>query len=310
MSTRAARVHSYDVLQRVRVEDAPDPVAGAGEVLLDVAAAGVNPIDWKIVEGYLKDLLGDRFPLTPGVEVCGTVAALGEGVEDLALGDTVFGLIGLTGGYATRIAVPARFLAPKPRSLSHLEAGASAAAALTAFQAVHELGKLTPGQRVLVHAAAGGVGSFAVQMARIAGAEVIGVTSAGNEAYVLGLGASRVIDYRTERFENLVAEVDLVLDLVGGDTLERSWDVLKPGGLLVSAISPPDPARAAAVGARGIHLVSRSDSAQLREIGGLFDSGKLRLTLAGVFPLDEVVQALEISKAGRVRGKLVLDTRS
>lgn len=303
---KAVRVAQYGQFEGLVFEDLPSPVPGKGEVLIEVAGSGVNPIDWKVLSGAMKAFIPLELPITPGVEVAGRVLALGEGDSHFSVGDEVFGFIGIAGGYATEVIASADRLALKPNRLSALQAGGVPAVSLTAWQALHEHAQIKKGQRVLIHGAAGGVGSIAVQLARIAGATVIATASAGNHDYLQQLGASQIIDYHQTRFETVVAPVDVVLDLVGGDTQVRSWAVLKPGGVLVSPVSPPDANQALAANATGKHFATRSDSAQLADIAGLFETGELSIEVQ-VLPLSEAKEALRMSMGRHLRGKLVLD---
>lgn len=306
---KAIRVAAYGSPDIMTLSELDDPVPGDNEVLLDVAAASVNPIDWKIVSGAMKAFISLPLPFTPGVDATGTVIAVGRNVTTLVPGDEVMGFIGIVGAYATRVVVDSSRLARKPERLSFAEAAAMPAASLTAWQALHEHGALQAGQTVLIHAAAGGVGSAAVQLAKLAGARVIGTASAGNRDYVQSLGATEVIDYIAEDFAERASNFDLVLDLVGGDTQARSWSVLKPGGVLVSTVSKPDAARGHDVGATGKNFATRADGSLLARLAALYASGDLRTHIHAVFPLPQAGQALAMSMAGHVRGKVVIETR-
>jgi NADPH:quinone reductase-like Zn-dependent oxidoreductase len=289
------------------LEDIPDPVPGKGEVLIDVAGSGVNPVDWKILEGRMKAFLPLSLPYTPGVEVSGKISALGDGVSNFAVGDEVFGFIGIVGGYATKVIASTERLALVPNKLSLLEAAGVPATALTAWQALHEHAGIRPGQHVLIHGAAGGVGSMAVQLARIAGANVIATASSSNLEYLRMLGATQVIDYETESFEQIVSSVDIVLDLVGGETQDRSWSLLKAGGTLVSPVSPPDAERARLAGVAARHFATRSDGKQLAAIAAHIDSGELMVEVETVFALSRAADALKKNLTRHARGKVVLD---
>ncbi|EUB82612.1 NADP-dependent oxidoreductase [Pseudomonas sp. GM30] len=303
---KAIRVYEYGNPEVLQLEDIADPVAGEGEVLIEVAGAGVNPIDWKVLSGAMKAFIPLPLPFTPGVEVSGKVIATGPGVTQLKLGDEVFGFINIVGGYASKAVAPVSKLALKPQSLSALQAGAVPATALTAWQALTEHAGVQRRQKVLIHAAAGGVGSMAVQIAKYLGAEVIATASASNHAYLKQLGADYVIDYTTQAFDELVSEVDVVLDLVGGDTQNRSFRVLKRGGLLISPVSAPSITLANDYGVTPINFATRSDGAQLSLIAELFDRGHLTVDVE-VFPLSEAQRALEKSLSRRGHGRLVLD---
>jgi len=304
---KAIQVTAYGSPQNMTLAVVDDPVPGDTEVLIDVAAASVNPIDWKIVSGAMQTFIPLPLPFTPGVDAAGTVIAVGRNVETLKPGDEVMGFIGIVGAFATRAVVDATRLVRKPASLRFAEAAAVPAASLTAWQALHEHGGLQAGQSVLIHGAAGGVGSAAVQLAKLAGAHVIGTGSAPNREYVKDLGADAFIDYRTEDFTHRVSALDLVVDLIGGETQEKSWSVLRPGGTLVSTVASPDAARAKSAQAIGRRFAARSDGAQLEKLAMLHASGGLRTHIDAVFALSDVGLALDHSKRGHVRGKIVVD---
>lgn len=303
---KAIQVTGYGSPSGMTLVEADDPVPGDNEVLIDIAAASVNPIDWKIVSGAMRAFIPLPLPFTPGVDAAGTVIAVGRNVTRLKPGDEVMGFIGIVGAFATRAVVDATRLARKPASLAFAEAAAIPAATLTAWQALHEHGGLQAGQSVLIHGAAGGVGTAAVQLAKLAGAHVIGTGSAQSREYVASLGADAFIDYRTEDFAARVSGLDLVLDLIGGETQERSWSVLKPGGTLVSTVARPDAARAKGTQATGRHFATRSDAPQLEKLATLHASGDLRTQIDSVFVLSDVSQALDHSKGGHVKGKVVV----
>ncbi|AWY38413.1 NADP-dependent oxidoreductase [Pseudomonas putida] len=304
---KAIRVYEYGSPEVLRLQDIADPVAGAGEVLIEVAGAGVNPIDWKILSGAMKAFIPLPLPFTPGVEVAGTVVALGPDVREFSLGDQVFGFINIVGGYATKAVAQVSKLAIKPKSLSALQAGAVPAAALTAWQALTEHAGVQRRQKVLIHAAAGGVGSMAVQIAKYLGAEVYATASAHNHAYLKDLGADYTIDYTTQAFDELVSGVDVVLDLVDGDTQARSFKVLKRNGVLVSPVSLPNMTLANDYGVTPANFATRSDGRQLSLIAELFDKGHLTVDVE-TFPLSEASVAIEKSMGRHLSGRLVLDT--
>ncbi|AWV02887.1 NADP-dependent oxidoreductase [Burkholderia sp. JP2-270] len=304
---KAIQVTAYGSPFGMTLVEADDPVPGDNEVLIDVAAASVNPIDWKIVSGAMQAFIPLPLPFTPGVDAAGTVIAVGRNVNTLKPGDEVMGFIGIVGAFATRAVVEATRLARKPASLAFADAAVTPAATLTAWQALHEHGVLRAGQSVLIHGAAGGVGSAAVQLAKLAGAHVIGTGSALSREYVESLGADAFIDYRTEDFAERVSTLDLVLDLIGGETQEKSWSVLKPGGTLVSTVARPDAARAKAAQANGRHFATRSDAMQLEHLAALHASGHLRTHIDSVYGLSGVGKALDHSRGGHVRGKIVVD---
>ena len=307
---QAVRIHEFGGLDSLRIEDAPTPDPRDGEVLVRIHAAGINPVDWKTCAGEaIATRLEDPFPFIPGWDVSGVVAAAGDGVSDFKAGDAVCGMVRWPwggGGYAEYVAAPAEDLVAKPDTMDHAQAAGLPLAALTAWQALFDTADLQVGQSVLIHAAAGGVGHIAVQLAKWRGAHVTGTASARNEAFLRELGADRVIDYNASRFEDVATDVDLVLDGVGGEIQERSWGVLKPGGMLASIRGRPDEQKAAARGVRTGYVSVHADPEQLRAIAGLAGAGRLRVHVDATFPLNEVRKAHEASKTGHTRGKLVL----
>lgn len=313
MSTmKAIRFHDYGGPDVLQYEDLPVPTPQDDEVLVHVRAVGVNPVDWKLRSGVARKHVQLPLPVSPGGDISGVIAAVGRGVSGLAPGDEVYAMIGLTGAYAQYVCTKAAMVAPKPQRISHLEAASVPLAALTAWQGLFEHGQLAAGQAVLIHAAAGGVGSFAVQLAHERGARVTGTASSRNAAYLRELGATSSIDYTKEAFEAKLRDLDLVLDLLGAEYANRSLVTLKKGGALVQ-VTPgtPDTAeKAAALGVRAVPMRVRPDGTQLREIAGLVDAGKLRTTVAEVFKLEDAGRAQEASQTGHVRGKIVLDCRT
>lgn len=304
----ALRLHEHTGIAGIRVEQIERPVPGAGEVLLDVRTAGVNPVDWKIAGGELQAMLAHTLPITLGCDVSGVVAAVGEDVAGLQVGDEAFGYVSLArcGGFAEAVlALPAE-LARKPENVTHAEAAAVPVAALTSWQALFDTAGLVEGQSVLVHAAAGGVGSLAVQLAKVRGARVVGTASAANEAFVRELGVDQFVDYRSTRFEDVVEPVDVVFDTIGGDTQERSFGVLRRGGYLVSIVHPPSEDLAARLGVSAAFIAVQPDGAQLTELARQMEAGRLRASVARSYPLAEGIEALRESRKGHTRGKLVL----
>jgi NADPH:quinone reductase-like Zn-dependent oxidoreductase len=313
-SMKAVRIHRYGGPEVLTYEDAPKPEPAPGEVLLRVHATSVNPIDWKIRAGHLQAFLPLKLPLIPGWDVSGVVETLGPGVHGLAVGDEVYSRPDLSrdGAYAEYIAVPASMLARKPRSLDHAHAAAVPLAGLTAFQMLFDpraIG-LAKGQVVLIHGAAGGVGSFAVQLAHGRGARVIATGSASSEAFLRELGADEFVDYGKQRFEDSIHGVDAVLDTVGGDTLDRSWNVIKPGGVLASIAGQPSADTGAAHGVRGYFALTQTKTVDLDELARLIDVGQLRPIVSQILPLSDARKAHEVSQAGHTRGKLVLQVVS
>ncbi len=283
------------------VQVRPVPRAGAGEVLVRVRAAGVNPVDWKAAPR--------RVGLVPGVDVAGVIDSLGEGVTGFKVGDAVLGFARQSGSYAEYALIPLTSLARKPRSMTFEQAAGIPVAAETAYRALHEAGRLTRGQTVLVHGAAGGVGSAAVQIAKAAGARVIGTASADNHEFLKSLGVDKAIDYRAQRFEDAVTQVDLVLNTVDADTGARSIGIIRAGGALVSIVGPPNAAACAAARIRCVRpdrAAGAPNSELLEKIVELADAGKFKVFVDGAYPMTDVAQAWEKSRGGHTRGKLVI----
>ncbi|MFG2867161.1 NADP-dependent oxidoreductase [Streptomyces sp. NPDC048338] len=295
----------------LRLVETPRPVPGRGEILVRVRAAGVNPADWKTRQrGVFPD--GTPAPFTLGFDVAGVVAEVGDGVTLFQVGDAVFGMPRfphVAGAYAEYVAAPARHFAPSPRGLTPVEAGALPLAALTAWQALVDTADVRPGTRVLIHAAAGGVGHLAVQIAKARGAYVIGTAGAMKHDLLRDLGVDEPIDHRTQDFAATVRDVDVVLDSLGGAHWSRSLRTIRPGGTLVTII-PPDAtfptAEAEARGVRAVFMLVEPDQAGLREIASLVESGRLRVLVDEVFPLAEAGRAHARGETGRTTGKLVL----
>ncbi|MFF7129799.1 zinc-binding dehydrogenase [Streptomyces sp. NPDC008240] len=303
---RAVVVEQWGGAENLVEREVERPEPGLGEVLVRVHAAGVNPVDWKTrASGALIEW--GAVPVV-GWDVSGTVEAVGPGVGVFQVGDEVFGMPLFprqAGGYAEYVVAPARHLAPKPEGLSHVEAAALPLAALTAWQALVDAAHVRPGERVLVHAAAGGVGHLAVQIAKARGAYVIGTASAAKHDLVRQLGADEVVDYRSVRFEDVVGDIDVVLDGLGGETAERSLKVLRTGGRLIT-LPGPDDVPAVHDGVRATWVLVEPDHLGLREIAALVERGALRPVVETVLPLEEAAKAHEIGEQGRTTGKIVL----
>ncbi|WP_280264740.1 NADP-dependent oxidoreductase [Nocardia wallacei] len=283
-----------DVLETVEM---PRPTPQPGEVLVRVAATSVNPADWKLRSGALPHF-GEP-PFTLGLDVSGTVAELGADVTAFGVGDEVFGmLLSRSGAYAEYVAVPADSLAPKPAGMDHVRAAALPVVGLTAWQALAEL---RAGQRILIHAASGGVGHLAVQIAKARGATVLGTARAANHEFLRALGADELIDYTAVDFTEAVRDIDVVLDLIGGDYGTRSLRVLRPDGRYIDtqgSDAEHDP--------RYHRIYAESSGAQLRELAELVESGRLRIEVERVLTLADIAEAHKLSESGRVRGKIVL----
>ncbi|MFD4524330.1 NADP-dependent oxidoreductase [Streptomyces sp. NPDC058470] len=310
--TNTMRAISQDVLggpEVLKEVEKERPVPGPSELLVRVHAAGLNPTDWKHRAGghFLKEP-----PFVLGWDVSGVVESVGMGVTLFKPGDEVFGMLPYpfgVGAHAEYVTGPARAFARKPSNVDHEQAGAIPLAALTAWQALVDTADVRPGQRVLIHAAAGGVGHLAVQIAKARGAYVIGTASAGKHDFLRELGVDEPIDYRETDFTEAVSDVDVVLDTVGGDYRSRSLRVLREGGLLVSIL--PRGAKdlieeAEKLGVRAIELLVEADHAGMNGVAELVEAGKLRATIAGSFPLAEAAKAHALGDTGRTAGKLVL----
>lgn len=300
----AIRFHEYGPPDVLRYEEAPQPQPGPGEVLVRVAAAGVNPIDWKVRAGYLQAYMPVELPHILGYDLAGTVAAVGSGVAGVTPGDEVFGRGSAT--YAEYAVAPETTLVAKPAELSFAQAATFAVGGVTAWVGL-DAAELRSGQRLLVHGGAGGVGAFVVQLARWKGAHVIATASAANVDAVRALGADEVVDYGAVAFDEAVRDVDVVYDTVGGEVTDRSWGVLRPGGTLVVIAGGAD---AETAQARGVRAVSPQAPADTRPILGrlaeLAVSGDVVPQVGATFPLAEAARAHALSETGHGRGRIVL----
>lgn len=312
--------------------ETPEPVVGDQDVLVQVVAAGLNQLDEKVRAGEFKQILPYKMPLTLGHDVAGTVLQVGPGVRDFTPGDAVYGRVrdGRTGTFAERIAVAESDLAPAPRTISTAEAASLPLVALTAWQALVERGKVQPGQKVLIHAGSGGLGSMAIQLAKHLGAYVATTASGSNADFLREIGADTVIDYRTQDFEEELSDYDLVLDSLGGENLEKSLRVLAPGGTAIGVSGPPDPTFARTAGLNPVlrvaitalsgkvrrqakrlgvsyeFLLMRASGEQLREITALVEAGIIRPIVGKTFPFTQTPEALKALVRGGIRGKIVV----
>lgn len=305
---KAARIHEFGALDKVLVEDVARPAPKEGELLVRVHASAVNPVDWKIAQGMVR-ALEKALPYTLGCDVSGVVEELGPKVEGFQKGDAVYAYSNLMrgGAFAEYVVLPAAEVARKPKTLDHVHAAAVPLAALTAWQALFDTAQLRPGQTVLVHAGAGGVGHFAVQLAKAKGAKVIATASKEKLAFVQQLGADQVIDYQAQAFEDVVKDADVVLDMVGGETQARSFGVLKKGGFLVSIVGAPAKTELEARGLRGAGILLKPDAAELKAIAELIDAGKVQPHVGATFPLADAAKALALSKEGHATGKIAIE---
>jgi NADPH:quinone reductase-like Zn-dependent oxidoreductase len=305
---KAVRIHGFGDASVLTLEEIPVPDVGEEDVLIRVVAAGVNPVDWKIREGHLKDVVAHRLPLTLGWDASGVVESVGRSVRRLRPGDVVYTRPDIVrdGAYAEYIAVRESEVALRPTTISHVEAASLPLAGITAWEAIVNVGQVSAGQRVLIHAAAGGVGSLAVQLAKWRGAEVIATTSARNADFVTFLGADTVVDYQKENVAKSLRGIDVVFDTVGGQVQQDSWATLKPGGLLVSIVDLPPEAEARARGVRSAFVFIQPSRTILDQLAGLVDVGQVRPLIGAEFALRDAAAAQRLSQSGRARGKIVL----
>jgi len=313
---KAIQLTETDGTDALAYESVPRPEPDDDELLVRVYATGVNPLDWLICRGILPELRDEPLPWIPGWDLSGVVESVGDDVTKFEPGDAVCGMVRLPGAggtFAEYTAVTVDEVTAKPSSLSHTEAAALPMAGQTAFHALYEAGELDTGQRVLIHAAAGGVGHMAVQLATNTVANVIGTASGRNEQFLRGLGVDEFVNYREARFEDVLDDVDIVLDAIGGEVFERSVDVVQSGGVVVTL--PDEPTADAIerfqtehdVTVRFFDVLTESDPATLQSVVTRVKAGVLEPTVSATYPLSEAQRALEISADGHVRGKLVLD---
>jgi NADPH:quinone reductase-like Zn-dependent oxidoreductase len=302
---KAARIHAYGHSDQVRLEDIAVPSPGAAEVLVRIHAIGVNPVDWKIREGLLARAASRALPFTLGQDFAGTVISLGEAVGGIEASDAVYGFA--NGAYAEYAVASPSMIASKPRTVHDTIAAALPTPGLTALQIVRDVIQPRQGQTILIHGAAGGVGSIATQLCLSRGVRVIATVASRDAARLRDLGVSEVVDYHTERFEDRVKQVDIVLDLVGGDTLARSLAVLRKGGVVATTVGPLDPAATARHGVRGVHIVMQKNAHDLEELARLVDDGTIKPLPVRMMALGEAPAAQDLSQSGGSPGKLVLE---
>lgn len=312
---KAMAIQEFGGRDKLQLMDLPVPDVGPEEVLVQVKAAGVNPVDWKIREGFLREVLPYEFPIILGWDVAGVIKQVGSEVSQLQNSDEVYSYCRLPvmhyGSYAEYLVLPANIVSKKSESLSFEQAASVPLAALTAYQSLFGAGRLQSGETILIHAAAGGVGGFAVQLAKHHGATVIGTASPGNHDYVRGLGADRVIDYSTQDFRAVIREwyplgIDLIYDCVGGDVLEHSVPILNSTGRLITIVEPDQAKTMKSQGVNVEFVFVSPNARQLDELTKMADQGKLKTDISGTYPLEDAAQAHEKIESHHVRGKLVL----
>jgi NADPH:quinone reductase-like Zn-dependent oxidoreductase len=305
---KAVVIHKYGGPEVLKYEDVPRPEPQADQILVRVIAAGMNPVDGMIRSGMFAKEGNRAFPIILGGDVAGVVEKVGNKMTKFKAGDPVFAYVSLdnSGGYAQYALVTEREAALKPKSLTYVEAAAVPIVALTAWQALVDTAKLGSGQTILIHGGSGGVGSFAIQIAKVRGAKVIATASTANQDFLKQLGADVPIDYTKQKFEDVAKDVDVVLDSIGKDTLARSYGVVKKGGIIVSIVARPNQAELDKYGIRGTALSVEPNSEELAEIGQLIDEKKIKVIVSRTFPLSEAMKAQEQVATGHTRGKIVL----
>ena len=303
---KAIVAHEYGGPEVLKYEDTPRPEPKENELLVRVIACGVNPADPLVISGRLAKEFGTHLPLIPGYDVAGVVEKTGAKVTKFKKGDAVYGYALFGGGWAEFAVLAENEAALKPKSTTFIDAAAVPLATLTAWQALIETAKLSAGQTVLIHGGSGGVGSFAVQIAKARGARVIATASTANQDLLKQLGADVAIDYTKTKFEDVAKDVDVVLDTVGSDTLARSYAIVKKGGIVTTIASRPDQAQLDKYGIRGTSIWSRPEGNQLAEITKLIEAGKIKPIVSQVLPLTDAVKAVQQAETHHTRGKIVL----
>jgi NADPH:quinone reductase-like Zn-dependent oxidoreductase len=303
---RAVVAHEYGAPDVLKLEQVPRPEPNQDEALVRVIASSVNPADPLTLSGKYAKEFGTHLPLIPGYDIAGVVEKTGANVSKLKVGDAVYGYPTFGGGWADYVTVKEWEVAAKPKSVSFVEAAAVPMGALTAWQALVDIAKLQAGQTILIHGGAGGVGSFAVQIAKARGARVIATASTANQDLLKQLGADLVIDYTKTKFEHVAKDVDAVLDPVGKETLARSYGVVKKGGIVMSLVARPDPAELQKHGIRGAAISVHPDANGLAQIAQLVDAGKIKPIVTQVLPLSDAIKAQQQAATHHTRGKIVL----
>jgi NADPH:quinone reductase-like Zn-dependent oxidoreductase len=303
---RAVLIRAYGGAAAAEIAGIARPTAAPGQVLVRVRAAGVNGIDWKVREGFVREAFPLQLPAVLGIELAGVVEEVGAGASRFRIGDRVMGPLGGLGAYADVVAVDEANLVRTPQGLDDVHAAAIPVAAVAAWQSLHHAGPIAAGQRILIHGAAGGLGGYAVQYARQAGAEVFATASTAHVDYVRSLGADHVIDYLNERFESVAQDIDLVLDYVGGEVLDRSWQVLAKNGAIVGTTSPDILARAPS-GRRGLWFMNKPDAALLERLVAEVAQGTLVSKLGEAVGFDDIPAAIERNRTDPRIGKVVAD---
>jgi len=304
---RMMRIHRFGGPEVIQADEVEPSQPDAKQVLVKVKAASINPVDYKIRNGRYPAVKEDRLPYTLGRDVSGVVETCGAQATAFEVGDEVFGMVGIGGGgYAEQVVLDQGTIARKPAGLDDAHAAAIPLAGLTAWQGLFRHGRLTAGQSVLIHGGSGGVGHFAIQFAKAKGARVFTTVSTGNVEFARSLGADVVIDYKSQRFEDHASDLDMVFDLIDGETRERSWRLLKRGGTLVSTLTEPSQERAKEFGVRALRYTVEGDGKDLADIAGLIAAGKVKPHVQKTYSLDAASEALAFVEEGHAVGKVVL----
>jgi NADPH:quinone reductase-like Zn-dependent oxidoreductase len=303
---KAVVLHEYGGPEPLKYEDAPRPEPKENELLVRVIACGVNPADPLVISGRLAKEFGTHLPLIPGYDVAGVVEKTGAKVTKFKVGDAVYGYALFGGGWAEYAVLAENEAAIKPKSLNFVDAAAVPLAALTAWQALLDVAKLSAGQTVLIHGGSGGVGSFAIQIAKARGARVVATASTANQDLLKQLGADVAIDYTKTKFEEVAKDVDVVLDPVGRDTLARSYAIVKKGGIIATLVARPDQVELDKHGIRGASIWGKPDALELTEITKLIEEKKIKPIVSQVLPLTDAIKASEQAATHHTRGKIVL----
>jgi NADPH:quinone reductase-like Zn-dependent oxidoreductase len=303
---KAVVAHEYGAPEVLKFEEVQRPEPNEDEALVRVVASSVNPADPLTLSGKYAREFGTHLPLIPGYDIAGVVEKTGASVTKLKVGDAVYGYPTFGGGWADYVTVKESEVAAKPKSLNFVESAAVPMGALTAWQALVDVAKLQPGQTVLIHGGSGGVGSFAIQIAKARGARVIATASTANQDLLKQLGADVAVDYTKTKFEDVAKDVDVVLDPVGKETLARSYGVVKKGGIVMSLVARPDPVELKKHEIRGAGISSHSDAQDLTEIAQLIDAGKIKPMVTQVLPLSQAIAAQQQAATHHTRGKVVL----
>ena len=307
MKIRKVRIHRFGGPEVLQLDEVESSMPDASQVLVSVKAASINPVDFKIRDGHYPPVNEDRLPYALGRDVSGIVEKCGPQATRFAVGDEVLGMVGIGGGgYAEKVILDQKAITRKPSDIDHTHAAAIPLAGQTAWQGLFRYGELKSGQSVLIHGGSGGVGHFAIQFAKAKGARVFTTVSTDNVAFARTLGADVVIDYKTQRFEDIAKNLDMVFDLIDGETRERSWQLLKRGGVLVSTLTEPSQELAKQHGVRALRYTVEADGNELAEIVDLVASGKVKPHVQKTFRLDEAAKAIAVVEHGGSVGKVVL----